>query len=394
MRQQQSVARPPLAPLRLPIEFVGHHCALRRAALRRAALRRAALRRAALRRAALRRAAVRRTVAVDLRSWRWMGPFFAALLLVASPRSAAALDQWYLELRHEGIDRPAAERSVALELRDLEVPGDPSRTDDSQDDVSLYFRVELTEQGLFVVLWDRGAYIAKRRISEDAHPKLLARRVGLAAAELAIDLKARRQRLAGHLEKERLHQKEVMRRQRDLEKKRALTLASGLSGFGLFRGAWALGPHLGFSANQHYPLRFSGFLAWRAGRLPQLSSATLAKTAPSWSQWETGASAQWVFARSPKASAGVGLFGAVSAVHVGGAAELDGISGQRDSYSARGGLQLEWSQALSERASTTFGLQAGSILRAVPVRYAEQELRMGGAFFGLSLGAMLLPSGD
>src|SRR5690606_25249261 len=79
-----------------------------------------------------------------------------AMSLVAVP--AIAVEKWYVEFTDQSLDESVVRRAVALELREVEIPGDPRRAGDSREKVSL--RVLIAQEGDFieVSLWDRGEY--------------------------------------------------------------------------------------------------------------------------------------------------------------------------------------------------------------------------------------------
>ncbi len=311
------------------------------------------------------------------------------VLAWASP--ADAHDRWYLELREPAVDELSAQTSVSLELAELEIPGDPRREDDSKDEVSLYFRVERSDGRLLVSLWDRGQYIGRRIISDSGPPRILARRVGLAAGELAHDLRGRRQREAAQVERERAEAKRLAAVDQELARRRELGIVAGASSQLFIRGAWQAGPELGLSFNYYFPLRLSSHVRWSAGAIGASRDESTSRSALTWSSWDWDVGALWVGELNPRTHWNVGSELALGVVHVGGSASVDGLAQQRDTWSARVGLLTELERKVGSLLWVALRLRAGSALRRIPIVYGEQSLGLGGLYLGASLRVTLTP---
>src|SRR6187431_2323057 len=84
----------------------------------------------------------------------------------------------------------ATRRLVQLELSEIDVP---QASANKRSRAPLFFRVVLVEPDVRVELWERGEYYGARGVSgSNAAGQLGARRVALAAAELARRLQRRR----------------------------------------------------------------------------------------------------------------------------------------------------------------------------------------------------------
>lgn len=280
---------------------------------------------------------------------------------------------------------------MALELRELSIPGDPERTGDESERVSLHIQIAREGTDLTVSVWDRGEFVGLRRVSDTNHSTILARRVGLAVGELASRLAQKRLRTKQLLEREAAFQAKQLEVQAEIRQHRALTLRSGLTSVVVPQGAWSLGPTLGLAFNQNYPLSFSGDVSWTTGSIPALSDATLGGTAPSWSQLEFLLGADYLIRTGALKRMSIGGILGASSVHVGGAAEVDGILGQKDTWSARAGLRLGSSRRFTDQLSVRLDLSAGAVLRPIPIRMNEEELRIGGVFLGFSVMALVWP---
>lgn len=304
-----------------------------------------------------------------------------------------AADRWYVDFEGTDWDKSQVRRAIALELREVEVPGDPSRPGDEFHDVSLRILVERQAGMIEVSLWDRGEFTGRRRVSTSSQSRVLARRVGLAVGELARQLAGQRVRTAYRIEREAAAQAA-----RDLDaakraRRKDLSLRAGIDSLVLPQGAFLLGPALGIEFNGRFPLRFTPQISWMSGALPGLSEATSGGRAPHWSQLELGLGASYVHQVRERNNFTVGGFVAAGAVHVGGATTVDEISGQRDTWGARGGLRLGYARKVTDEAWLGFDLTAGSSLRRIPMRYDTTTMDLGGGFLGVSFGFALAPRG-
>jgi hypothetical protein len=319
-----------------------------------------------------------------------MGAVLLSLCLTA--KSGSASESWYVEFREPGLDESQVRRAVALELRELSIPGDPGRVDDDAEQVSLYIRVGREQEHLTVSLWDRGEFVGTRRVSDNAHATILARRVGLAAGELGSRLAHKRVRARRRMEREAELLFERKAREEELRRLRSPALRSGLTTMIVPQGAYGFGPSMGFAFNDQFPVSFSTDIGWVAGGLPGLSNADPGESFAHWSQLELLLGVDYLIQTSSVTTLSIGALVGASAVHVGGGAQVDQIVGQEDTWSSRAGLRVGGSRRFSDEVSLRLDLSAGALLRPIPIQIGDHEHRLGGAFLGLSVTALLLPS--
>lgn len=331
------------------------------------------------------------------RAWELHGrPSYGRLIILASvllltlwTGDVRAAEKWYVEFSQGEFEESQIRRAVALELREVEIPGNPERPDDGPLDVSL--RILITQEGDFleVSLWDRGEYAGRRRVSHGTESRILARRVGLAVGELGRQLAGQRERGARKLRREALAfelSQKKLRRERRL---RDMTLRAGGSSLWVPQGAWLLGPRLGFEFNEHYPVRVVPEVSWMAGPVVALSDATLGKTAPEWSMFDLSLAVKYALALRPDSSLDLGGLLGVGTVHLSGASSVDGILGQRDTWTARGAFQVGFSRRITDDVRFHVDLAGGSFLRRIPITYGATDLRLGGGFVGIDFGVVL-----
>src|SRR5260221_10902041 len=170
------------------------------------------------------------------------------------------------------IDSRATARLVALETADVDVPPPPG----ASFRPPLYFRIRpLSAASLRVELWELGQPYGARSVSAVGSNTLKARRIALAAAELARQLRQRRLaelRAARHAPEE----------DQGRATKRAGTpiygrLGCGASARGASLGAadvWLLGPAIEATLHFSSGQRLSLGAAWLAGSAPVLGSSS------------------------------------------------------------------------------------------------------------------------
>ena len=300
-----------------------------------------------------------------------------------------------MEFVGDEVSRPAVELAVALELREVEIPGDPRRPEDAAKDVSLHIRLESSADAILVSLWDRGELAGKRRVSSGGHPRVMARRVGLAVGELARQLSARRSRLVQELERDTFLAQEQEKEFVRLQRLHDLGLRADFQGLFFASGAYLFGPSVGIEFNDHFPVRFATGLSWMAGGIPALSDSSLGQTNPSWSLFDLWLRMDHAWALREPAWVTAGVDVAVSAVHVGGATEVDQIDFQRDTYTARLGGRVGYAHSFTETVRVRAEISFGSLLRSIPMQLGSQRIDLGGGYLGLHLGVTLAPaSGD
>lgn len=305
-----------------------------------------------------------------------------------------AAEQWYIQYVGDEVNRPAVELAVALELREVEIPGDPRRPGDGPGEVSLHIRLEASADSIVVGLWDRGELSGRRRVSSGGPPRVMARRVGLAVGELARQLSARRSRLVQEFERDSFLAQEQEKEFHRLKRLHDLGLRADFQGLSFASGAYLLGPSVGIEFNDHFPVRFSTGLSWMTGGIPALAENSLGQTNPSWSVFDLWLRMDHAWALREPAWVTAGVDVAVSAVHVGGATEVDQIAGQRDTYSARLGGRFGYVHAFTETVRARLEFSGGSLLRSIPMQLDSERVDLGGAYIGLHLGVTLAPAGS
>ncbi len=287
----------------------------------------------------------------------------------------------------EGVDERVVRQSIALEIAEIEIPNDPLRGE-QQDEASLHIEVEKSENKISVALWDRGEYAGRRSISTSGPGRLIARRIGLAVAELARDLRDRRERA-----ERRMNQEQRFAERRALmsvyrAKQRALGMKVGLRGEALTQGAFLMGPHAGVEFNGEFPLRLSAGLGWSTGWVSALRRESADRHSPPWSKWQLEWGADWVVQPELDTQWSLGLHAGASIVHVGSGAELDQIERQRESYSAQLGIRLAWARQHELGVWPRLEVELGRVLRPLPVDYANHHRRLGGFYVSLGISAL------
>jgi hypothetical protein len=281
------------------------------------------------------------------------------------------------------VDARAARRLVQLELSDVDVPkrsGDP--------EVALFVRVLAAGEGrIRVELWERGEAHGARLVSgTHGGSQLIARRVALAAAELARGLRQKRRAAerALVLEERRKMLAAEAERQRTLDGPRALRPAVAATFVGL--GDLALvGPSLTGELHVADATRLDLGIAAGFGNILSTDSAV-----------ETLELGLGPAVRVPIPSAGLDLdfsaFGKTGVLSFANVAGVDGIDGQRQTWWARAGASSALQLRLERTTRLSLGFSLGATLRRVPVTLADgRDLRLGGFFVGTELGVVFTP---
>jgi hypothetical protein len=287
------------------------------------------------------------------------------------------------------VDARVAERLVALETADVEVPPAPGVAVRAP----LYFRV-IGAKGasLRVELWELGRPYGARQVSSAGTQGLEARRIALAAAELARQLRERRMLEILAARRERAHALAPSPERAGLPIYGRIALAGGarFATIGI-SDAWVTGPHLDASLRFNSGPRLTLGGAWLAGawdaarggggapasRSARWLEVTLAITqrVPLGSRLELDAGLSAAFASVRLAS------GAAS-----GAAPLD-------TWSARGGAVARLEGVVGKHLALAFGPDIGAVLRPVDVSGQEGTSgRFGGLWLGGTLSAVIDPA--
>jgi hypothetical protein len=278
------------------------------------------------------------------------------------------------------VDSRSARRLVPLELSDVAVPAGNG----VRGAPVLFFRVlGRPDGGLRVELWERGEYHGARTLSgAGANPQLVARRVALAAAELARRLARKRDAQVLRDERLRRNRDARAREQRERTQDGPLALRSELA-FGVSPGKLLLfGQRLGGELSLRGPLRLDvGGELWQGSLQPQLQSELQG----------VSLGPAYRLALTHGLDLDLGLQVAALLLQVPNAGVLDGLVDQNSSWTARlaGATRLEL--RLTRQLRGVLGVEAGGLLRAVPYSSASVYERLGGSWWSGSLGVVFTP---
>lgn len=311
---------------------------------------------------------------------------FAVALLVAllgGSRLAIAAPPFpaiEIDARAEAlIDSRAVRRLVQLELADVEVRPAPG-----QRDTALFVRVLGADVGeLRIELWERGiAYGSRTVAGPTGSSQLVARRVALAAAELARELRDEREDAAALAEQQRKRALEAARIARERTREGPRALRSGFVGYWANELALA-GPELVGELHVYRALRLDLGAAWLGGGLEGGHSAQSAVLT-------LAASRRRALSRWLSLDSGVGITaGVFDFPDVQG---VDGIVGQRQTWSAAAEGRLRLEPHLSRSVRLALGLGGGYFLREMPLEVdAGTTRRVGGPFLTGELALVITP---
>jgi len=280
------------------------------------------------------------------------------------------------------LDARATRRLVALELADVVVPPAPE-----QGETALFYRVLADGEGrVRIELWERGTLHGVRVVSAaDGGRALGARRVALAAAELARRLRAHRLRAKVVAARTRAHEAERARilRERTLDGPVALRSSFAAELFA-GEGDLLLGPALALELDAKPFGRVDVGLGMRGGELGFTGRSL------SLFELELGFARRFVLSRTLDLD--LGLATRAGLVSLAGAREVDAVPGETESWWARalGVARLE--PRLTRELRAEIGLLGGPVLRSVPLVTVDgRDRELGGWFFGAELGLVVTP---
>ncbi len=308
---------------------------------------------------------------------------FLATLLIGSHVAAAKGGPVLVEISDAAevrLDARAARRLVALELAEIDVlpPPNAKRGVDP-----LFFRVVQQGSDLRVELWQRGeAHGARLVSSTGASSQLSARRVALAAAELARRLQKKRQLSA---QRERVGSAEHAVGAAQANRcgcASPLALRSSLAAVRVSDGATVLaGPRMLAQWTFASQARLDLGLSWFEGRAPDAARAE-------WLELSLAPSRRVPLSQTVDLDLGVELAAVwVRLSHVRG---VDLIPNQNETWSARAAALVRLEPRLSRRARLSVGAAGGILLREVPFQpLVSGGQRIGGLWLGLDLGVVL-----
>jgi hypothetical protein len=274
------------------------------------------------------------------------------------------------------IDVRATERFIELETADVDVPPPPA----SPVAPPLYFRILAPSQvALRVELWELGQPYGARSVSAAGNASLKARRIALAAAELARRLRQRR--LAEIAERQRAPESDE-----SAGAKRAgfpiygrLAWSAGLSGAAPgVSSAWLLGPAIEATLRLGSGPRLSLGAAWLAGEAPVFSSTASARFL------QASLSCVQGFAIVPDLALTAGLAASVDAVRI---AEPRGASSAAlDTWSSHADLVLRLEARLARVVSLALGPDVGVLLTPISATGSDGDVhRISGLWLGGAL---------
>jgi hypothetical protein len=277
------------------------------------------------------------------------------------------------------VDPLFTRRLLQLELSDVEVPPAPSAERLSW--TALFYRVLATEpEKLRVELWERGEFHGARTVNVTrGSAQLHARRIALAAAELARGLRQKRLARAALPEKPNGDGAVL-----EPGTGARLLLDSGLRAAALNGGDTLLaGPELAALVRFDVGLDLELSTAWLFGEVRELSGPVRAV-------WrEVRLSPAFMGGVSPGVRLGVGGNFAAAAVHVGGARRIEDEAGS-DTWSGRTTLDGRLELALGRSAALSFRPEVGATLRRLRiVDERDGRERLGGLWLGASLHVLL-----
>ena len=278
------------------------------------------------------------------------------------------------------VDARSARRLVPLEVSDVAVPAGAG----ARGGPLLFFRVLGRPDGsLRIELWERGEYHGARALTgAGENPQLVARRVALAAAELARRLARKREATLQREEKLRRAREASERELRERTQDGPVALRAEL-GLGAAPGKlWLFGQQLTGELTLRGPLRLDvGGELWQ-GSLASSLRVELQGVS-------LGPAYRLALAR--RLDLDLGLRAAALLLQIPAARSLDGVTAEDSSWTARlsaaGRLQL----GLTRQLRLGLGLEAGGLLRSVSYTAALPAEPLRGFWWATSLGLVVTP---
>ncbi|MET0794327.1 MAG: hypothetical protein ABW061_22585 [Polyangiaceae bacterium] len=280
------------------------------------------------------------------------------------------------------LDARATRRLVALELADIDVPPPVAY---KRVAATLFFRVVMVGQDVRVELWERGEYHGARVVSgTNAAGQLGARRVALAAAELARRLQRKRQ-----MQAERERAAERVREQLAAEQARraldgplALRPSLELASIGRM-DATLLGPRLLGQWTFAQRTRIDAGFSWLAGSAPRAANI----------EWlELSVAPMRRFSLAETLDLDLGLSVAAAWLRMAKVRAVDAIPDQSETWSARAALVARLEPRLSRQVRFSLGVEAGLVLREIPYQPTNGDAqRLAGPWLSLGAGVVYTP---
>jgi hypothetical protein len=315
------------------------------------------------------------------------------LFLVSSSAIAQSPPRWSLALTAASeartsleTHRALIERALRVEMQDMVVQG---RGDEPPHQVFLLISVRREGDAVLVQVWDRGEDMGTRLVSASGPPAVWSRRIALAVSELGRELSRKRELT---LTKQRLFEERAQKdalRSETLRVRQKPRLIAGVTSLFLPDQAYSVGPDVGLRLNGDFPWSVGLLLGYQAGELLALQGVRPGGGAPIWSTISLGVAVDRAILLDRSVALTLGLDARALVVHVNGDADLDGLTGQRDSYLLLGGVHT--GLAVDVRRHTALFIRAdlGPVLRPLLAGVSGEMARISGGYFGLSLGVFV-----
>jgi len=282
------------------------------------------------------------------------------------------------------LDPRFTRRLVQLELSELEVPPSPTTTNEP---TALFFRVtQEAPSTLRIELWERGKFYGARTISVSrGTSQLLARRIALAAAELARRLRHVRQEEARRLKLEAREPSESAHPAKHTAELYRFFVEPGAS-------AAAVGPSelwlIGTGVTAGWRLADSYFgvrASWYGGQMGRGETHSV--------QWtELMLAPGYTYSLSPSLRLDVGLDAGAAVVRVHGVQAVDAIDGQKETWTGRLAAHLGLQIPLTQSLALNAGPEIGSVLRRLPVTLRDGSSNdYGGLWLASKFGLVMEP---
>lgn len=332
---------------------------------------------------------------VRSRRHRWTAVWLGSLLLALFGRATDARATFsapavVVEVTPDAariIEPQRTRRLVGLELSDIDVPELPGLPADTIP--TLFFRVLVASpSSLRVELWQLGSRHGSRSVSSIGAPQLITRRIALAAAELARQLRQDRRLAMSKAKQKKPEEPKEQHRTAGAPLHARLAFEAGTAAAAVGLGNyWLVGPALGGSLRFDTGARLALGLRWLAGGVPRMAPDGAMR-------WlELSLSPSYAMACGARCAVDVGATAAVAAVHATRARGVDSTPSMLDTWTGRatGHVRLELHLAPGLRLSA--GPEVGATLR----RFAVEDIsgrtrRLGGLYLGGALSFVIDPA--
>jgi hypothetical protein len=273
----------------------------------------------------------------------------------------------------------ALRRRVQLELADVTVPPAPGQTE-----AALFFRVLVQgASDLRIELWERGVAYGSRivAVANDTGP-LLARRVALAAAELARELSDTRDDEAQERAEARARMDALARAARDRTRDGPRALRASAT------GEWS--PKFEF-AGPSLASELHLYKKWRLDLDAAAGFGVMGSATPS-EAYSLGLGPARRIVLGPRWDLDLGLRAAAWLLVLPRARGVDDIAGQHQTWTASVEARARLEPRLTREVRLVFGVGGGSLLRRVPFANAcGASEHVSGPFLAGELGLVITP---